>query len=179
MNPPFVPIGVVARWRVIYDLLGHADVGDLVKYAELGAALGLDPNKERHQIQMAVRRAAYESEQQDNRALEAVPNVGYRIVLPEEHLRLAKGQQRRSSRALVRGHSKVVHVDLNGLDAATRAAFDVVARAFNMQLDLTRRLDVNQRRLAESVAAIQDQTARSADQIAELQARLDRLEQAT
>jgi hypothetical protein len=125
---------------------------------------------------MAVRRAARQLEEQNDRALDVVTNVGYRIVQPSEHLRLARQQQKKSSRALVRGQSKVVHVDMSGMEPETRKAFEVVAQAFSMQLEMTRRLDVNQRRLAESVDSIKDQTARSADEIADLKARLDRLE---
>lgn len=173
---PFNPLGERARWRIVYELLADIEVGGVITYAALGEALDLDPERDRHPIQMAVRRAAKYSETQDSRALEAVPNQGYRIVLPAEHLRLAKDQQRRSSRALVRGQSKVVHVDMTGMEPETRKAFEVVAQAFAMQLEMTRRLDVNQRRLEESVKSIKDQTARSADEITELRARLDRLE---
>lgn len=173
---PFQPAGDRARWRVVYELLRETQTGDVLTYGEIGAALGLDPDGERHALQMAVRRAAKEHEVADRRAIEAVPNVGYRVVEAPEHLRLARGQQKRAGKALERGHSKVVHVDLSGMEPETRHAFEVVARAFSMQMDFNRRFDVRQKRLEESLDAMTERTERTEQEIADLKARLARLE---
>jgi hypothetical protein len=172
----FQPIGDRARWRIVYDLLRKADVGDVTTYETLGEALELDPTEDRHAIQMAVRRAAVEHEEVDHRALESVPNVGYRIVEAQEHLRLARTQQRRSSKALARGQSKVVNVDMNGLPPEVRKAFDVTARAFAMLLDYNRRLDTRQRRLEDAIGSVVERSERSESEIATLRERLARLE---
>ena len=71
---------------------------------------------------------------------------------------------------------KVVHVDFNGMEPDTRKAFEVVAQAFSMQLEMMRRLDIRQKRVEQSVQQIQQQNQRSAEEIAQLRARLDRLE---
>lgn len=173
---PFDPIGEKARWRIVYDVLAKKDHDDTVTYAELGEALDLDPTHSRHQIQMAVRRAAKEYLEIDKRALEPVKNQGYRVVQAPEHLRLAQMQQRKSRRALDSGHSKVVNVDLNGMDPEVRKAFDVTAQAFGMLADLHRRLDVRQKRLESAVEAITERSDRSDAEVAELRARLERLE---
>lgn len=173
---PFQPLGDQPRWKIIYDLVSPRGVNDVITYEELGEALGLDPADERHQIQMAVRRAAKLNEERNSRVLEAMPNVGYRVIEPTEHMRLAKQHQRKSHKALARGHSKVVHVDLNGLDADTRKAFEVVAQAFAMQMDFNRRMDVRQQRLETAVADIAERHERSAEEAAELRTRLERLE---
>jgi hypothetical protein len=173
---PFTPVGDRARWRVVYSELAGLDVDQVITYEQLGEALGLDATKDRHRIQMAVRRAAQEHEQVDKRALDVVTNVGYRVVRAPEHVGLARRQQRRSSRALVRGHSKAVNVDLNGVDQATRQALDTVARAFAMQMDFNRRFDVRQRHLEDTLSTVAGKADRSADEIAELRSRLDRLE---
>jgi len=136
----------------------------------------MDPATDRHRIQMTVRRAAQEHEREDKRALDAVPNVGYRIVKANEHLILAHRQQRRSSRALARGHSKAINVDLSNVDEATRHALDVVAQAFALQMDFNRRFDVRQRRLEGALSSVNEKAARSEGEIAELKARLERLE---
>jgi hypothetical protein len=91
---PFEPAGDKARWRVLYDVLTKHGVGDVVTYDVMGEALNLDPEKERHTIQMAIRRAAREYEREDHRALEPVPNEGYRVVEPAEHMRLARRPRR-------------------------------------------------------------------------------------
>lgn len=173
---PFTPRGTRARWRIIYDLLCAAKVDDIVTYEQLAEALELDPDSDRHTVQMAVRRAAQEHEQADKRALDVVPNVGYRIVRAPEHLTLARRHQKRSSRALVRGHSKAVNVDLSNVDDATRHALEMVARAFSMQMDFNRRFDVRQKRLEDAVSAVNERTERTEAEMTELRARLERLE---
>jgi hypothetical protein len=176
---PFEPVGETARWRIVYGLLQPLATGATLTYEQIGEALGLLADDDRHTIQMAVRRAGVESERVDLRALEAVPNVGYRIVEPEEHGRLAQRQQRRSSRALKSGHSKVVNVDLNGVDPEVRKAFQVMAQAFSMQMDFNRRMDVRQKRLETAVASVEERHDRSANEVAELKERLERLENLT
>lgn len=173
---PFEPIGPRARWRILYDLLRTKKVNETITYEEMGRTLDLDPDGDRSTIQMAMRRAGKELETEDQHAIDAEPNVGYRIVEVAEHLSLAKRQQRRSSRALVRGHSKVTNVDLNGVEPEIRKAFEVVAVAFSMQMDFNRRLDVRQKRLESAVGAITERHDRSEAEITELRSRLDRLE---
>lgn len=173
---PFQPAGEQARWRVVYDLLCKIETGGVLTYEQIGKALDLDVDADRHPIQMAMRRAAKEHEEADRRAVEAVPNEGYRVVEAPEHLRLARGQQKRAGRALARGQSKVVHVDLAGLAPDTRRAFEVVARAFAMQMDFNKRLDVRQAKLEQAVDAMSERTERTEQEIADLKARLARLE---
>lgn len=172
----FRPIGERARWRTVYDLLSRARVDEVVTYERLAESLDLDAVVDRHAIQMAVRRAAAEHERVDKRAVDAVPNLGYRIVQPPEHVILARRQQSRSSRALARGHSKAVNVDLSGLDDATRHALDVIAQGFAIQMDFNRRFDVRQRRLERALSTVAGKASRSEEEIAELRSRLERLE---
>lgn len=173
---PFEPVGPQARWRTVYDLLCGTATGDVLTYEAIGAALGLDPEGDRHAVQMAVRRAAKQHEVNDRRAIEAVPNLGYRVVEAPEHLRLARGQQKRAGKSLARGQSKVVHVDLSGMEPETRRAFEVVARAFAMQMDFNRRFDVRQAKLEETITGMSERTERTEQEIADLKARLARLE---
>lgn len=180
MSSPFEPIGEQARWRTVYEILAAKPVNGIVTYDELGDALDLHPQHQRQAIQQAVRKAAKEHEQLDKRAVDVIPGEGYRVVEPQEHLDLARRYQKRSSRALVRGHSKAVNVDLNGVEPQVRAALEVVGRAFVMQMDFNRRIDVRQARLEEAIRDIADSQRedrkRTAEEVAELKARLARLE---
>jgi len=173
---PFEPTGDRARWRIIYDLLVKAETDDTVTYEDMGYALGLDPVADRHLIQMAVRRAAREHESADNRALDAVPNVGYRIVKAPEHLTLAQRHQKKAGRSLARGKSKVDHVDLSGVPPETRRLFEVVGMAFKMQADFNQRLDIRQERLERQVQAAVSAQEHTSEEMTELRKRLDRLE---
>jgi DNA phosphorothioation-dependent restriction protein DptG len=164
---PFEPIGKVARWRVIYDILTTLRVDDVVTYAQLAEQLGLDPDAEhdRRKIQMAMRRAAAEYSTQNRRALTVVTNKGYRVVEAHEHLDLADGQNRKAGRALARGHSYATNVDLNGLDHQTQQAFEAIARGFALQMDFNKRLMDRQNRtdqlLGELYGRVEDLERRS------------------
>jgi len=173
---PFEPVGDEARWRIIYDVIQVKTTGDTISYDELGRALDLDPATERQTIQLSMRRAAKHSETEDKRALEAIPNQGYRIVEAEEHMRLARGQQKKAGKALGRGQSKVVNVDFNGMDPEVRKAFETVAVAFSMQMDMLRRTDVRQAHLEKVLDKIGQRGERSETEIAELRTRLEQLE---
>jgi hypothetical protein len=177
--PPFEPLGETARWRILYEHLCGCEVGATVKYSTLAELLGLNPVTDRHTIQVAMARAGRELEQVEKHAVEAVVNVGYRVVEPEEHLRLARYQQRKSSKALVRGRSKVVNVPtefLAGADPQVRAVFEAVALAFQMQQEFNRRTDVRQKRLEESLDSVRHRSDRTDDEIDALRARLEKLE---
>lgn len=173
---PFEAKGDRARWRIVYELLRPLDVGDVITYRTLADALDLHHEADRHAIQMAMRRAAREFETQDQHAVESVPNQGYRVVDVPEHLILAKKQQKRAGRALERGHSKVVNVDLSSVEPEVRSAFQVVAQAFAMQMDMNRRLEGRQSKVEAAVAEIAGRSDRSEAEVAALRARLERLE---
>lgn len=176
MTAAFQPLGDVARWRTLYNqLLSRANHGDVITYDRMGQVLGLDPQADRHAIQMAVRRASKELEQADKMALDSVPNEGYRVVQAVEHIELARRQQRRSHRALSRGHSKVVNVDFTGMEPEVRKAFDVMASAFSMQMDFNRRIDVRQRNLESATQAVAQRQERTEEELRELRERLDAL----
>jgi hypothetical protein len=172
----FKPVGETARWRTLYDLLRSADVNGVLTYEAMAQALALHPETDRHVIQMAMRRAARELETVDKHAVTSLRNVGYRVVRPDEHVILARGQQRRSTRALARGHSKVVNVDLNGLSPEVRQLTEATMRAFSMQLEFNRRTDVRQRRLEDAIATMGQRADRTQEELDAIQARLTRLE---
>ncbi|WP_336879880.1 hypothetical protein [Rhodococcus globerulus] len=170
---PFEPIGDTSRRRAALELLSAADYGQVVAYDDLSEAMG---GVERATIQQAVNKAKAALEAEHSKAVVAVPNTGYRVVEPGEHLALATTHQRKSRRSLSRGHSIVAHVDANALTEGERAAVILAASALAAQIDYMRRNDMRARRIEQSVEAVQQETTRSADEIAELRARLDRLE---
>lgn len=179
----FQPAGDRARWRVIYDLLRKREIGDLLSYDEMAAALDLDAVKDRTTIQLAMRRAARELESVDKRAADVVANEGYRIVEPGEHASLARRHQRKANRSLARGQSKVVNVDFNLIDAETRKAFEVMASAFAAQIAFNRRMDVRQANLERAVETVtrrsEEHAQRTEQEIEALRERLRRLEEKT
>lgn len=177
----FKPAGDKARWQIVYEILRDVPVDSMVTYEQLGDALGLDPDKDRHAIQMAMRRAAVELETADKRAIDAVPNQGYRVVPAGEHLTLARRHQKKAGKSLARGQSKVVNVDLSAVDdPEIRHALEVTARAFSLQMDFNRRFAVRQSHIEKAVQEITGTQAedrkRSEEEVAKLRERIERLE---
>lgn len=172
---PFEPKDGIAQWQALYALLRAAAVDDVVTYVDLADAIDAD----KASVQSAIRRAAHELETIDKRAITAVKNVGYRIVKPEEHLDIAKTHQRKSTRALERGHSTTTNVDMNGMEPDVRKAFETVAMAFSLQMEFNRRTDVRQSKLEDQLAAIHPKVERTEAEVAELRERLAKLEGTT
>lgn len=173
----FKPAGEKARWKYLYELLLKIDDNGILTYQEMADALGLDVDADLQVIRVALYRAAKEYEEVNKRALEVVPNKGYRVVAPKEHLDLARRQHSRSSRALARGQSKVVNVDMAGMDPQTRHAFEVVAQGFAQQMDFNRRFENRLSRQEQLTAELVQQTASRTDaERDEIKERLARLE---
>lgn len=173
---PFTPVGAVARWRVIYDLMRVAKVGEIVTYVAMATALELHPDQDRTTIQLAVRRAVKELETEDRRTAKCVPNRGYQVVEPGVQLDLARHHQGKAGRALQRAHSKAVNVDFNGMDAGVRQAFELVGQALAAQIDLSRRLSVRTERLEKALSSTTERGQRTEAEVAALHARLAALE---
>lgn len=174
----FAPVGERARWRVVYELLTAAETNGTVSYKEMAAVLELDDEADRNLLQTTMRRAAKEHEQVGKRAVVSVPNVGYRVVEPQEHLGLARGQQKRSRKALARAHSKAVNVDMSRIEPETRKALELVAGVIAMQMDFNRRAE---HRLAAHEDAIKELVVareRTEAERQEFRERLERLEKA-
>lgn len=172
----FKPVGEVARWRTLYELLRPMSPDDQITYAEMAEALDLDVAKDKTIIQLAMRRAAKELEEIDNRAVDSVRNIGYRVVRAPEHLTLAERHQRKARGSLVRSHSKVEHVDFNALDQDSRRAFEVVGRVLTWQLQQMRHLDLRQQNLERAVEAVQGEVTRTESDVANHDERLRELE---
>lgn len=172
----FAPAGHTARWRILYGLLTELDPGETLTYEAMAEALDLDPHRDRAKIRSAITRAAAEHEVEDKRALQVVPNVGYRVADAGEHIRLARDHQRKSSRSLERGHSKVVNLDRTRLDPATRKLAELIGLAFQAQQDFNRRFDVRQQNLEQAVEMITKRGDRTEDELLEMRQRMDRLE---
>lgn len=175
---PFTPRGSAARWKIIYDLLRETETNGILTYEIMGKALGLDPDlpSDRHAIQMAMRKAAKEHLELDLRSVAPVPNEGYQVVPTEQKLDLAGRHQSRAVRAVRRGRSHIINVDLASVDDATRAIFEAMAWKFEQQDEALHRLDVRARRHERQLQAAATHQEQTEQQLAELAARLAKLE---
>lgn len=176
MSGNFEPVGDRARWLSLYDLLKATETNGIVTYEAMAEALELDPDKDRQAIRTALYRAAKEHEEIDKRAIKAVPNRGYRIVEPQEHLGLARRHQKRSTRSLARGHSKVVNVDLSRVEPEARKAFELVASVIALQSDFNRRAEARLTAHDRAIKSLVESRERSDQEREEFRSRLERLE---
>lgn len=177
---PFTPLGETARWRILYGVLQDTAVGSVAPYNQLAQALSVHPVRDRRTIQAAMSRAARELEEVDKHAVEAVANIGYRVVEASENLRLARGHQRKSVLALRRGKSKLVNidpVDFSKLPAAMQTLVHNALVLVTEQQDFNRRTDIRQKNLEAAMASVQQKSSATEDQVAALTRRLATLEQ--
>jgi hypothetical protein len=83
------------EWQVVYDqLLASADFEDVVTYEQLSAVLGREFTKNRSPIYRAMEQLG----DLRRRWLEAVPQLGYRVIEANEHVRLALSRKERGRR---------------------------------------------------------------------------------
>lgn len=162
---PFLPVGDVARWRIVYGLMRPLEPGQVLTYEAMAEALSLHPDRDRHVIQMATRRAIRELLDVDHRAADAVRGQGYRIAAPVEHNALAQQRNRRARTQLKTGHRIATKVDLSGLNAEQVGALELIARGFAHQMEINERMARKQEQHDEAINLLMQ--------------RVDKLEQGT
>lgn len=150
---PFQPTGEVANWRTVYTAFREAEVGQTVSYEELGAALSLDPGHDRHRIQAAARRAVKQLLVTDDRAVETVPDVGYRIADATRQIPMAGQQVERATRALDKGKELTTHIRLDELAEPERQIVHGMAMMFaqvgEWARQINRRVETHEDRLGD------------------------------
>lgn len=171
----FSPKGEKSRRVMILDLAADRDYGDLIEYTELETLLDLD----RREAQTAMNQAIRSLEKQQSKTVVAVRNKGYRIVNPNEHIKVATAHQRKSRRSLVRAKSKVDHIDLTKLSEGERAAITIAGAALAAQQDFARRADLRYAKRAEMEKFIHKQEHKNVhtdEEMNTIKARMARLE---
>jgi hypothetical protein len=155
---PFKPQGEIAQWRIAYDAFKAAAVGDEITYARLGELLDIDAGHSRHRIQAAARRAAKKLLLSDDRAVETVPETGYRIVPAVRQIPMAGQQVERATRALEKGHDLSVHIRLDELSETEREVVRAMAAGFSQVAEwarqIGRRVDDHEGRLSDIEAEL-------------------------
>lgn len=176
MSAGFQPIGERARWRVLVDLFCAVPRGELVEFPRIADAIGLDPDRDRKALRAAVRQAGPVLSAEHDRSVIAVRGRGYRVALPDEHVDLAAGQQRRSSRALVRAKRHVDHVDLSGMSEDGRRLVVAAATVLGYQQQQIKRLDLRQSDLESAMRTVMQRTDRTNEEIERIQGQVERMQ---
>lgn len=155
---PFAPKGEIAQWRIVYRLFQQAEVGATLTYEELGKALDMYPAVDRHRIQAAARKAAEKFLKVDDRAVEVIPEVGYRLATAERQIPLAGAQVEKATRSLDKGKELAVHIRLEELSEEGRQIVHAMAVGFAAVAEYTRqisrRMEDHEGRLADVEAEL-------------------------
>lgn len=137
---PFAPKGEIAQWRIIYQLFKAAPTGEAVSYETLAQAIDVDPERERHRVQAAARRAGPQLLATDDRAIEVIPDVGYRVVDAVRQVSLAGQQVERAGRSLDRGRDLTTHIRMDELSENERAIAQTMALGFAQVAEWARQI---------------------------------------
>lgn len=160
---PFEPLREDGRprWRVIFDMAVAAKPGDTISYLDMMRELDTPDRKVIYRTVHKANEHLWASEQ---RTLDVIPDVGYRVLLPEEHMGMATGFKKQARRKIENAVSVMQATDLAGLPNA---------KARDRVLQFTAGLIL----MARTVDRHERQLARHDDMIAELGERVSKMEE--
>jgi hypothetical protein len=123
-------------WMEMLEKVKDKPYGSQITYQELiEYAKGEDIRDEKRYIFEKMRKELLE---QKNKALENIRDVGYRIVKPNEHSRLANREIKRAYRRVKSGASIILHVDYEQLNDSEKAQANLIAsRVMSLAATLT------------------------------------------
>lgn len=137
---PFPPKGEVAQWRIIYRLLKGVTVGETLTYQTLAEAIDVNEATDRHRVQDAARKAGRQLLKVDDRAIEVVPEVGYRVVEAPRQIAMAGKQMERAGHSLDRGHELTTHIRMDELSPHERQVVQAMALGFAQVAEWARQI---------------------------------------
>lgn len=169
------PIGELPRWQILYQALQQLGAGETLTYTRMGELLDLDPSNRRHMqlIAQAAKKAANELRDRDRRIATLARGQGYQLADTEQVLVLAQRHQTRAVAEVEAGATAVDTIDLSTLDPSTARLVQATAMGFARQAAFMRTMDVRQRRLETTMAALETTTTHTANQAAETSIRVD------
>lgn len=156
---PFAPKGEVAQWRIVYRILQNSPVGETVSYERLAQELDIDASTDRHRIQAAARKAGQELLSKDDRAVEVVPEEGYRVVHAGRQIAMASSQIERATHSLDKGRELTTHIRMDELSAQEQQIVQTMALGFAQVAEwarqIGRRVEDHEGRLSDIEAELQ------------------------
>lgn len=171
----FATVGEVSRRRMVVDLVADTPAGDVVPYDVLEIALGVD----RRTVQTVVNQAKPSLQKTCQKSLVAIRNVGYRVLLPGEHLELAKTHQKRGRRQTRKAKSAVKNTDFAQLSDIERVKYDIAVATISALERFEKRADLRYASRERVESFIKQQVGhndRTEGEVSDLRDRLARLE---
>lgn len=181
MGEPFIAKGSEPEWQMIYKVLKHMEVGQVITFEMLDAVLGRTFTDSRTPIY----RAKAELLTNDRRLVRSVSGVGYRIAESTEHEDVARGHIRTGHRQITKAKDLVTLTSRSGMPAEKRRSLDSLqmhlAKVAQATGALNRRVENGKQAPVEEALEVVRQKDKAASKIpeptnAEVAAKLDRLE---
>jgi len=110
-------------WKELYEVFKNNEYGSVISYKDLSDCIDVDIKNHRY----IVDRFKKEMLRRDDKALSSVRNVGYRIVMPNEHGRLAYCELKRAERRTRQGVEYALHVPFDMLNDQEKAQLTLIA----------------------------------------------------
>jgi len=144
---PFTPKGSRAIRIIITEMAAKAEFGDVLTFADLGEAIGVDDDKAGHaQVRQAVSAARPLLLSDHGRALVAVRSVGYRVARPGEMAGIAQDHRQRADRSIGRAMAVIDKADMSSATDEERRRFQAVGIVIR---NLHTRMTSAEKRLAD------------------------------
>lgn len=113
------------EWLNLFEKFSGRGYDEEITYAEMNACLSIgDIQTDKRYVFERFKR---ELLHQESKALENIPMRGYRIVNPNEHIRLTHRELRRAERRARHGVDIILHVDTDALSDKELAQANLVA----------------------------------------------------
>jgi len=158
----------LAKWENVYRLIESLSVDSVITYDSICAVLDRD---EINDCRQYVFRAIRELESEQQRTMENVRSVGYRVVAANEHERLVRRDVRSIKRKTGKAASKAINVRRDELTGDERRRIDDLQLKLAQTQEMVRRLDAHK---ADKVEVKAD-NAKTNERIDKLEARLAEL----
>jgi hypothetical protein len=156
---PFKPKSEIAQWRILYRIFQAAEIDQPIPYSQLAEAVKVDVRKDLHRVQAAARQAGRQLLRENDRAIETVPKVGYKVVPAQRQIPMANNQVERAARSLDKGRELVTHVRVDELDAQGARIVHAMALGFAQVAEwarqIGRRVEDHEGRLSDIEAELE------------------------
>lgn len=153
-----------AEWELLYNLFADRQVGDVVTYDEIDAALGRDFRAYRSPIYKTRIRLL----KQKSLGIVSLSNIGYRVVQAKEHEGQARKHHRRSKKQMDQAVTWIQHTDRTGMTLDERNRLERIEHQLIDQTASIKRLDGKVRRQEEITGLLSEKQNASDGRVTKL-----------
>lgn len=113
------------EWKVMFDKFKDLNYNTQITYDDLNKCLAF--GKVQDNKRYVFEKFKKELLHQENKLLENIPNVGYRIIYPNEHIRLTNRELKRAEKRARQGVDIILHTDVDKLTPREMSQLTIVA----------------------------------------------------